>query len=280
MGGKGIRRREKNYRAAHGGGYNVLPPPPNPSQVDALPFKLRQIMSFTSSTQQIQPQGAASFSKDIKQQKKRAGGNGQNMLLLILEKCNFGLVVPLRYYFASGIDFVLVLITNGSNPCSSSCKPYKSLHLKDKVEAEPTDVKQGDTDNDEPFRQSSTNEKNKKKRKRKEVKDLRFEMDVEKSSSQLKRRERKKKFLEARKKKHKKTNAEEKLDFPGHEKIKFGDIVEAPPKLNVIPKAFKNAQDASQERLRLKAIEAYRSRKGWTSRPGSHLPLPVTTSTP
>lgn len=45
MGGKGRRRREKNYRAAHGG-YSRLPPPPNPSQVDALPSKLRKIMSF------------------------------------------------------------------------------------------------------------------------------------------------------------------------------------------------------------------------------------------
>jgi len=46
MGGKGKRRREKNYRAAHGG-YSGLPPPPNPSQLDALPSKLRQIMSFS-----------------------------------------------------------------------------------------------------------------------------------------------------------------------------------------------------------------------------------------
>ena len=41
-------------------------------------------------------------------------------------------------------------------------------------------------------------------------------------------------YLEA-KKKHKKNNVEEQ-DFPGREKIKFGDIVEAPPNLNVIPK--------------------------------------------
>ena len=47
MGGKGLRRRERNYRAAHGG-YDRLPPPPNASQVDTLPSKLRKLMTFTS----------------------------------------------------------------------------------------------------------------------------------------------------------------------------------------------------------------------------------------
>jgi len=42
-----------------------------------------------------------------------------------------------------------------------------------------------------------------------------------------------------------------------------------------VMKAFTNA---SKERLRLQAIEEYRSRKGWKSRPGSHLPPPLTTS--
>jgi hypothetical protein len=48
MGGKGIRRREKNYRAAHGGSHSLLPPPPKSSQVDALPSKLRKLISLTS----------------------------------------------------------------------------------------------------------------------------------------------------------------------------------------------------------------------------------------
>lgn len=47
MGGKGRRRREKNYLAAHGGPAR-LPPPPDLSRVDALPSKLRQLISFTS----------------------------------------------------------------------------------------------------------------------------------------------------------------------------------------------------------------------------------------
>ncbi|KAL0347845.1 UNVERIFIED_CONTAM: hypothetical protein Scaly_1800500 [Sesamum calycinum] len=87
-----------------------------------------------------------------------------------------------------------------------------------------------------------------------------------------------KRRLEERKKKHKKPRTEEDDDFPGREQIKFGDVVEAPPKLIAVPKAFKKIQDASQERLRLQAVDAYRKRKGWASRPGVQLPPPVTTS--
>lgn len=43
-------------------------------------------------------------------------------------------------------------------------------------------------------------------------------------------------YLEAKKNKHKKAKTEDKLDFPGREEIKFGDIVQAPPKLAAIPK--------------------------------------------
>ncbi|GMP76223.1 hypothetical protein CsSME_00032997 [Camellia sinensis var. sinensis] len=83
--------------------------------------------------------------------------------------------------------------------------------------------------------------------------------------------------LEAMKNKHKKAKIEENEDFPGCEKIKFGDVVQAPPKLVAIPKALKSSQDASQERLRLKAVEAYRNRKGWASRLGIDLPLSILT---
>ena len=94
-------------------------------------------------------------------------------------------------------------------------------------------------------------------------------------------------------------------DFPGREKIRFGEVVQAPPKLvapkvvknfydtivfgisvflssftssSCILKALKNVQDASKERVRVKAIEAYRQRKKWNSRPGIQLPPPVTAS--
>ncbi|KAK8958714.1 hypothetical protein KSP40_PGU022290 [Platanthera guangdongensis] len=47
MGGKGRRRREKNYLAAHGGN-SRLPPPPNLNEHDALPSKLRRIMQLNN----------------------------------------------------------------------------------------------------------------------------------------------------------------------------------------------------------------------------------------
>lgn len=47
MGGKGKKRREKNYLAAHGGPAR-LPPPPDRSKQDALPSKLRILMNYTS----------------------------------------------------------------------------------------------------------------------------------------------------------------------------------------------------------------------------------------
>ncbi|KAE9617783.1 hypothetical protein Lal_00033432 [Lupinus albus] len=221
MGAKGKKRREKNYRAAHGG-YTGLPPPPDPSKLDSLPSKLRQIITFTHSQQQQQQ------NSDLDKKRKRDDGHAPN----------------------------------------------------GKGEVRTADFKQGDTSKQlkaSQYTDDANDKKNKKKkkRKRKEVEDLRFAMEVDKTNSQLKRKERKKKYLESKKKKNKKTTDEDNLDFPRHEKIKFGDVVQAPPKLAFIPKALKNTQDASQERLRLRAIEEYRSRKGWSSRPGIHLPPPV-----
>ncbi|CAK9148483.1 unnamed protein product [Ilex paraguariensis] len=63
-------------------------------------------------------------------------------------------------------------------------------------------------------------EKRKKKRKRKQAEDHRFETVEGLRGS--KRREHKKQRLEAMKKKHKKVDAREDLDFPGRDLIKFG----------------------------------------------------------
>ncbi|CAK7347949.1 unnamed protein product [Dovyalis caffra] len=231
MGGKGRRRREKNYRAAHGGGHSLLPPPPNPSQVDALPSKLRKIISLTSQLHNDSAKNSNSGEENTKRQKRaREEGN------------------------------------------------------------EATVVKD---ENDEEIVDGSGDEKRKKKKNRKQVNDFRFELGLDKSRTVEKRRERKKKkcgvfgssailgpeiwwYLEAKKKKHKKP--EESVDFPGREQIQFGDVVQTPPKLTAPSKFLNNVHDASRERLRLQAIEAYRSRKGWTSRPGLHLPPPMTTT--
>jgi hypothetical protein len=45
MPGKGQRRREKNYRAAHGG-ESRLPPPPKLRELEALPSKLRSLIAI------------------------------------------------------------------------------------------------------------------------------------------------------------------------------------------------------------------------------------------
>ncbi|OMP00543.1 hypothetical protein COLO4_12585 [Corchorus olitorius] len=211
MGGKGRRRREKNYRAAHGGPAR-LPPPPNPSQVEALPSKLRKIMSFTSDSLQ----GSEQVSKgqkaaDAKTEKKKNRAVKETKL-------------------------IAKEIKNGND--DEGVK--KSQH----------------SDNDEEAILNSKDGKKNRKRKRNQVTDLRY--------------------FEAKKKKHKKGKTEDNLDFPGREKIKFGDVVEAPPKLVTVPKGAKTLIDASKERLRLQAIEAYRNRKGWTSRPGAAQLPPVT----
>lgn len=220
--------RGRNYRAAHGG-YDRLPPPPNTSQVDTLPSKLRKLMSFTSPG----PQESEKVSEDIQRKRKREAVNTE-----------------------------------------------KKSHRKDALGR--SDVKsKGNggisqmpqlTGTDDDDVQSKSSEKKNKKRKRKQVTDLRFADTLEESSRRLKKRERRKKYQEAKKNKHKKANTEEDLDFPKHEKIKFGDVVEAPLKLLAVPKAFKSAQVASQERKRLEAINEYRNRKGWTSRPGIQIP--------
>ncbi|KDP28727.1 hypothetical protein JCGZ_14498 [Jatropha curcas] len=233
MGGKGRRRREKNYLAAHGG-RTRFPPPPDPSQLDALPSKLRQIMSFTSHLRE----GSAEPSKRDEGKKKRRCGDGE-----------------------------------------------KKIPLEDAIASEPTldqsddgIPQHSDNDDDNEIVHQSGDGKKKKKRKRKQVTDLRFEASIDKTKTNEKRRERKKKYLEAKKKKQQKSRTKENLDFPGPEQIKFGDVVQAPPKLLAFPKALKNVPDASQERVRLQAVEAYRKRRGWTSRPG--LQLPAVTTTP
>lgn len=229
MGGKGRRRREKNYLAAHGGPAR-LPPPPDPSQVDALPSKLRKLISFTSTLD-----GSDKIAKNGPDERRNSEGHAD------ARKKH-----------------------DGENESKR-----ESIGIKNGGDDEMRRIESGDE-----ILLNQKTDKRKKKRKREEVKDLRF-LALENSGTHSKRKERKKKYVEAKKKRHKKAKTEEDLDFPGCEKIKFGDVVEAPPKLVTVPKALKT--DASKERLRLQAIEAYRNRKGWTSRPGLQLP-PVSTS--
>nr|GMC90911.1 coiled-coil domain-containing protein 137 isoform X2 [Ipomoea batatas] len=199
-------------------GNTRLPPPPDPSSVDALPSKLRKIMGLTG----VQKKSSINSAE---------GGGGVNKTPHLMK----------GYTKVSEVKRK----TNGDKPAESNVREMKN-----------------------------------KKRKRKQVNDLRFESTEELGGAGSKRKERRKQRLEERKNKRKKTRTEEHLEFPRHEQIKFGEVVDAPPKLVALPKmkALKTAQVASQERLRLQAVEAYRNRKGWTSRPGIQLPPPLTTS--
>lgn len=231
MGGKGQRRREKNYAAAHGVGRSRLPPPPDPTAVDSLPSKLRKLLAFTSSSPHT---------------------------------------------------------SHHTRTKSVFAADEKKLFPKNDINPTITKVEEGDADknfmadehigNSNEISHHSVHEKKKKKRKRKTVTDLRFQKELEELGAVgSKRKERKKKYLEAKKNKQKKVKTAASSDFPGREQIKFGDVVQAPPRLNVIPKSkvLKTGHDASRERLRLQAVEAYRNRRGWASRPGINLPPPA-----
>ncbi|GAA0144885.1 hypothetical protein LIER_05211 [Lithospermum erythrorhizon] len=226
MGGKGIRRREKNYKAAHGG-TDRLPPPPDASSLDTLPFKLRKLFSLTSD-------GKASL--------EGADKNGGT-----------------------------------KNTLSNRTQPHDLKDAKSKAWGDGNDRALGVQHNKHGDKtpEVMTNETKKKKRKRNKADDLRFETLDGVGAIGSKRKERKKQRTAERKKKHKKSKTEEETDFPGHEHVKFGDVVQAPPKLLSLPKPSKNSHDPSQERLRLQAVEDYRKRKGWTSRPGFQLSPPV-----
>lgn len=235
MGGKGKRRREKNFLAAHGGNTR-LPPPPKATDIDALPTKLRLLMDFMSpsppSTKIPQSQGnAARASKDAKNESRKEGPN------------------------------------SNQNEHSTVAPKFKE---QDNHENVTTLEHKGHNNN------KSTDDKGKRKRKRKAAEDLRFQnTNQDLATTSLSKRERRKKYLEARKKKHKKGKTDESPDFPVREEIEFGEVVEAPPKMLTLPKGKKTSVTASHERLRLQAVEAYRNRKGWASRPGIQVP-PVT----
>ncbi|KAL6008027.1 hypothetical protein ACLOJK_033533 [Asimina triloba] len=233
MGGKGQRRREKNYKAAHGGD-GRLPPPPISTDLDAIPSKLRRIIQFTST-------GSPDLPIDAKHKKRKGDVAGDQKI-----KCN-----------------------HASGPRASKFEEDVSDEKMTASKLEPDrDYSASTTEHDKK------KVKKKKEKKKKAATDLRFQDNLQDlSTAGLSKRKRKKKFLDERKKR-KKVKAET-PDFPRHEKIKFGEVVEAPPKLNFPKKSSKGVQDASRERLRLQAIEAYRSHKGWASRPGLHLP-PIT----
>ncbi|XP_044444286.1 uncharacterized protein [Triticum aestivum] len=223
MTGKGVRRREKNYRAAHGGD-GRLPPPPKQRELEALPSKLRRLIAIQ------------------KKQDATAGGGKAD--------ASSGGGAPGKH----GAD------ATGKDKAGKD-KKTKKQNLEAAADAK---VTEGGPVADE----NANADGGKKKRKRGKVEDLRFK-ELEANVSVSKKQKRKK-HLDEKKKKRKAGKAETHLEFPGREKVKFGDIVEAPPKLS-FPKR-KSHLDVSAERLRKEVVENYRNIKGWASRPGLQLP--------
>ncbi|CAH2057860.1 unnamed protein product [Thlaspi arvense] len=232
MGGKGKKRREKNYLAAHGGPAR-LPPPPDRSKQDALPSKLRILMNYTSPS----PNDSTKQAVEKKDKNSKA-----------------------RVDAATNVK------------PGSETKPEAKAVVED-INAEGYTTSSDQENEGDDVTPKKGDDKKKKKRKRNQVQDLRFEKELAELDGRSKRKERKKKYWEAKKQKKNKGKTEDTLreNFPKHEQIKFGDVVQAPPKLTV-PKARKSTMTASKERQRLEAIEAYRSRNNWSSRPGVQIP--------
>ncbi|XP_006655747.1 uncharacterized ABC transporter ATP-binding protein C825.01 [Oryza brachyantha] len=229
MPGKGQRRREKNYRAAHGGD-SRLPPPPKQREVDALPSKLRRLIAI---------------------QEKQKGG----------AKASGGAVAGDSSGGAPGKQGESDAVKNKAR----KDKKTKKQPLEPTADSKAAEVgdKYGATDDE-----SASVDGNKRKRKRGKAMDLRFkELD---ETVAVSKKQKRKKYLDERKKRRKGDKTETLPEFPGREKVKFGEVVQAPPKLS-FPKV-KSPLDATREMLRKEAIENYRNIKGWTSRPGLQLP--------
>ncbi|KAF8662202.1 hypothetical protein HU200_056402 [Digitaria exilis] len=220
MPGKGVRRREKNFRAAHGGD-SRLPPPPKQRELEAIPSKLRRLIAFQNK------QNADGSSGGACAPGKQDDGSLKNKL--------------------------------------AKDKKTKKQTLEAPAESKASEITGGDGS---AANENVNAEERKGKRKRGKAMDLRFK-ELEENVS-ISKKQKRKKHLDEKKKKRKGNKMETVPDFPGREKVKFGEVVEAPPKLS-FPKV-KTALDASREMLRKEAIENYRNIKGWTSRPGLQLP--------
>ncbi|XP_020574905.1 uncharacterized protein LOC110020941 [Phalaenopsis equestris] len=231
MGGKGRRRREKNYLAAHGGDKR-LPPPPNVKDLEALPSKLRKIIELKNSS--AAKYGDAKNSAEIGQGKRKDESFDRKS-----QKPN------LKELRSTAV--------NATQPRNDFNEKAKGNLVTDRGSAE-----------------ASSPNASKRKRKRYSAKDLRFEA-LDQLAKGSKRKERKKEYLKERKNKRKRVKEDNALDFPGRENIRFGEVVVAPLKLSLPKVSKASTMDASKERLRLQAVELYRKSRGWESRPGIKL---------
>lgn len=227
--GKGRRRRQANYLAAHGGEHK-LPAPPTATDAAAVPWKLRRIMTLkASSSSPHSPSGSLDLGKNrIRSKSETKAFKG------IAEKQH--------------------------RIMKSEKQQDTSLQARDAGEGH---------ENTTVLPNESVTPK-RKKRKRDE--DLQLLMEKFKATPIHKGlNDRKKKYLQEKKNKKKLgrfNSVEPNPSLHQRERIGFGDIVHAPPRLS-FPKKNKNI---SEERLRQQAVETYRQKKKWLSRPGSHQP--------
>lgn len=224
--GKGKRRRQANYVAAHGGASN-LPPVLTTRDIAAVPSKLRRIMSLKAS-----PHSPCQVNLDI----RKSDDTSKNEIKGLKRKYP----IPEDQLKASE-----------AGKHNSSSEAGTNDEIKDSLE------------------HAEKSSPRKKRRRRNE--DLLLLTDSLKPTLAHKGlNERKKRYLEEKKKRKKKAESfalhELNQSLYQREKIGFGDVVNAPPKLS-FPKKNINI---SEERLRQRAIETYRQKKKWLSRPGSH----------
>ncbi|KAJ0595002.1 hypothetical protein HanHA300_Chr03g0114551 [Helianthus annuus] len=268
MGGKGKKRREKNYKEAHGVGKNRLPPPPVRSSLDVIPSKLRKLMSYTSGQKlstKKKPDSVSSESKiedtyeidnfSTEKKKKKRKRKQVDDLRFVAELGAVGSKRKERKkkYGFNLLYHVLLIISQIRGTKITLFVSYKInlfecvlfSHILQRgcfiIQIQGLGL------------------------------NCSFKIFLNKDMCLL-TTEYLCRLLEERKKKHKKAKQEDDLNFPGCEEIKFGEVVQAPPKLVNVPKRFGSSVNASQERIRLRTIEAYRDQKKWASRPGLHLP--------
>eukprot|EP00250_Pteridium_aquilinum_P019187 c24339_g3_i2 orf=709-1437(-) len=232
--GKGRRRRQQNYLAAHGG-HVQLPTPPTASDVAAIPSKLRRIISLKAS-----PPGHLSLDSSKSQNKSIAKN-----------------------------------LHGSKGTTSKQHKNRKIEKQEDASKVEKQEVTSSQMKDGEEIHTSKESVPKQKKRKRED--ELQFLSEKFRATPIRKGlNDRKKKYLQDKKNKRKKSthfnSMEANHTLHKQEKITFGDIVDAPPKLS-FPKKQKTA---AEERLRQQAIETYREKKKWFSRPGNHQPPPLT----
>jgi len=137
----------------------------------------------------------------------------------------------------------------------------------------PNDSKLGKVDGQ--IAENASKPSSKRKRENEEL--LQLAEKIKAHPVKTKINDRKKKFLEEKKKKRLSNAVVQALmNAPKKDHVAFGEVVQAPPQLTFPEKnklRVKEAKPASMERVRLQVIEAYRQRKG--TKTGLERGLPV-----